>query len=772
LLGAFKTFLISSGVGAEDHGLMFSTGSNGIAGAALGETLIVYDENTQEFSRLHDLAILTSPFNFPYSDISSIPVEVDDDWVYIANLRRMQKYTRVEGGSITTYYNPGGNTRAIFRISRDESQGLTFDNMGTVSGTSLDLTNFVCIEKGSSGDVYAGGSFATISSVSNTKRIAKWNATTKSWQALSTGIGSEAISTSTWVTSIAFSADDSIYASYNKGTSSEIYHYGGTSWALIGTANSTTVLLELDEDENLVAAGNFTAIGGLTASRVAVYDTAGLTWSIPDAYDKGFNGAVRGLFLGPTGQDMYFVGNFTTARGVSATYAARRIAGTTAWVDLGVGFGDVPADVSVSEGGNFFAAQTLSVTNTRFRYRDSLGGTGSFLDRDKHAPTRIVGESGLSNRHTLKSRNGKTCMFVPAGDFVFGLGKSDNTAEGYSWKEMDDGEFNISSKLSKSSNPGNFKFDDDSSVKTLYGNFQVGNIFRWNPNTKSWSLFVDTNGPVRDMQRIGSNLFFCGDGNFRNMVNFITRWNGSTFNQMGTGLNGGGNTLASDGTNLFVGGAFTTAGGTTVNRIAKWDGLSWSAMNTGTVGVNNTVIGTVWDSVDSKLYAVGAFTTAGGTAANRVAVWDSATSIWSPLGTGLNNTCYDIVLDPEGRKLYMCGLFTTANGSAANRVVGWDIATSSFFNVGSSTFFSSAVASLDAVRYLHWDSERKRLYLSGGFRLSSSGRFFSGIAYWDGTSWNPVKSESAVSWDNSGGSRHCGRVLSFNLKDVGEYDAL
>jgi hypothetical protein len=35
------------------------------------------------------------------------------------------------------------------------------------------------------------------------------------------------------------------------------------------------------------------------------------------------------------------------------------------------------------------------------------------------------------------------------------------------------------------------------------------------------------------------------------------------------------------GGNLYAGGSFTTAGGTTVNRIARWNGTSWSALGTG-----------------------------------------------------------------------------------------------------------------------------------------------------------------------------------------------
>jgi hypothetical protein len=39
--------------------------------------------------------------------------------------------------------------------------------------------------------------------------------------------------------------------------------------------------------------------------------------------------------------------------------------------------------------------------------------------------------------------------------------------------------------------------------------------------------------------------------------------------------------LAVSGTNLYVGGGFTTAGEVTANYIAKWNGSAWSALGSG-----------------------------------------------------------------------------------------------------------------------------------------------------------------------------------------------
>ncbi len=60
---------------------------------------------------------------------------------------------------------------------------------------------------------------------------------------------------------------------------------------------------------------------------------------------------------------------------------------------------------------------------------------------------------------------------------------------------------------------------------------------------------------------------------------------GTSWSALGTGMNNIVRALAMDSNgNLYAGGDFTTAGGTTVNKIAKWNGTSWSALGTGTSG--------------------------------------------------------------------------------------------------------------------------------------------------------------------------------------------
>lgn len=87
----------------------------------------------------------------------------------------------------------------------------------------------------------------------------------------------------------------------------------------------------------------------------------------------------------------------------------------------------------------------------------------------------------------------------------------------------------------------------------------------------------------------------------------IASWNGTTWDSLGNGLNGGVWNLAEHNGQLFASGDFTASGtDTTIYRIAKWDGLSWSPIDT-THRINSAgqmisfngslIIGNVWDTI-------------------------------------------------------------------------------------------------------------------------------------------------------------------------------
>src|SRR6185503_7104233 len=106
----------------------------------------------------------------------------------------------------------------------------------------------------------------------------------------------------------------------------------------------------------------------------------------------------------------------------------------------------------------------------------------------------------------------------------------------------------------------------------------------------------------------------------------------NTWNALGSGLNGLVYAIAVDGTDIYVGGQFTDAGGNAnADRIAKWNGTSWSALGS---GLNGVVYSIAVRGTD--IYVGGDFTDVGGDSnIDYVAQWNGST--WSSLGNGLNN---------------------------------------------------------------------------------------------------------------------------------------
>lgn len=143
------------------------------------------------------------------------------------------------------------------------------------------------------------------------------------------------------------------------------------------------------------------------------------------------------------------------------------------------------------------------------------------------------------------------------------------------------------------------------------------------------------------------DVLSCSSGNVR--VNNIAKWNGSAWAPLGFGLNNSVNALAVIGNDIYVGGASTQicgnancdSGNTPVNYLAKWSTVSnsWSAVSNGT---SAAVVALAVNGTD--LYVGGAFSQVCGNAAcnsgnlqvNSIAKWNG--SNWSALNYGLSGS--------------------------------------------------------------------------------------------------------------------------------------
>ncbi|MCB8981451.1 MAG: hypothetical protein H6657_28940 [Ardenticatenaceae bacterium] len=199
-------------------------------------------------------------------------------------------------------------------------------------------------------------------------------------------------------------------------------------------------------------------------------------------------------------------------------------------------------------------------------------------------------------------------------------------------------------------------------------------------------------------------------------ADYLAKWDGTDWSALGS--NGAGDgalnsyvlTLLVDGSDVYVGGAFTNVNnnGTAVNTadyLAKWDGTNWSAL--GNDGAGNGAIpskSTPYIAAlalnGSELFAGGGFfdLNNGGSVlpqADYIAKWDTGTSAWSSLGTVANGSLVNGYTASQvnaiavvGTAVYVGGLFSNVSNHGINipeadYIVKWDTLTENWSALGS-----------------------------------------------------------------------------------------
>ena len=222
---------------------------------------------------------------------------------------------------------------------------------------------------------------------------------------------------------------------------------------------------------------------------------------------------------------------------------------------------------------------------------------------------------------------------------------------------------------------------------------------------------------VCDVVYDGTSLF--AGGSFTNAggvaVNRMAKWDGTSWTNLGSGMDHVVFTLAHDGTNLFAGGFFTSPG----HSVAKWNGSSWIGLGSGMVGSARSVDALTY--YGTNLYASGGFTNAGGVTANRVAMWNGTS--WTNLGSGLNYSGQAMAHD--GTNLYVGG---GGARSGPKYVAKW--------NGSSWTSLGSGMNS--DVRALVYAGTN--LYAGGSFTNAGGVAANNHVAMWNGTSWTNLGS--------------------------------
>jgi hypothetical protein len=175
--------------------------------------------------------------------------------------------------------------------------------------------------------------------------------------------------------------------------------------------------------------------------------------------------------------------------------------------------------------------------------------------------------------------------------------------------------------------------------------------------------------------------------------------------------------LAPDGT-LYAVGDFTTIGGTSANRVARWNGSTWTALGTGLSGT-----GLDLDfGPNGTLYVVGSFATAGGTGVNNIASWNG--SAWSAMGSGFDTTARAVRVGTNGY-VYAAGQFGLSGATPVDGVAQW--------NGSAWSAMSTGLGGL-AIGYALEIAPNGYVYLGGSF-TTAGGTTVNNIARWNGSAW-------------------------------------
>ena len=302
-------------------------------------------------------------------------------------------------------------------------------------------------------------------------------------------------------------------------------------------------------------------------------------WS---ALGSGITGVISSIAI-DSSDNIYAVGQFTSAGGVSANNIAKWNPNTRTWSALTSGLNDYVESIAVDSSNNVYVGG----------YFTSAGGVpvNNIAKWNPNTNTWSALTSGINNQ-----------------TFSIAIDSVDNVYVG--------GQF------------------------TTAGGVSAKNIAKWNPNTSTWSaLGSGTNTGagigVYSVAIDSVNNVYIG-GSFTTAggvpVNYIAKWNPntSTWSALGNGLTTtdvffGVFSIAIDSlNNVYAGGYFTTAGDVSANYIAKWNPNTsiWSALGNGlTGGGTNNRAGSIGIDSTNNLYVAGVFTTAGTVPANNIAKW-------------------------------------------------------------------------------------------------------------------------------------------------------
>lgn len=620
-----------------------------------------------------------------------------------------------------------------------------YSSLNSINGNILpDTCNF--IKRSSSGDLYACSSV----------NVYRWDSINSLWVRLGKGFTGGIVNTMT------ITADGTIYVGGSMTQSGGItvnsiakYNSINDSFEAIGGLNvgvnsSASVNVITADGNDLYIGGSFTTAGAVLVNRVTRYISATDTfYPLNSGGNPGVTNTVRAIAIASTG-DVYIGGSFNAAGVISMLFITR-------YTPTGLGTGTFAA-LSSSNGVNgevnaitintFSGVETVYIGGA-FTIAGGVigfGGIASYTlisNAFTKIPNDVVGGFGgdsplvrtiaVDSNNNIYAGGGMTSRALDVAS-VSRIAKFNGT----NWIPLREG-------LSSSCNSIELESSGSDTIVYAAGAFLLAD----NNSSNFISKFYDTSDPLDSKwEAIGdpSNITnpsltvfstaVKSDGTFYVATSSsILTWNSSVNRWINIipSLTGSFNfiLISKDQQFLYAAGNFIQIGLITLNRIAKYEFATqiWSPLSADVTfpagGFDNTCNILIHSKIenDETIYIGGNFTSAKGITYNRVASYDPDSDSFSALGNGLNNSCNILAIDSVGN-VYAGGIFSEADTTPVNNIAKWDGFSWSALGAGLN----------DTCNALIVDSE-DNLYAGGNFNLSGTIELNS-VGKWDGTSWS------------------------------------
>lgn len=264
------------------------------------------------------------------------------------------------------------------------------------------------------------------------------------------------------------------------------------------------------------------------------------------------------------------------------------------------------------------------------------------------------------------------------------------------------------------------------------------NIFDFASNTRTVKGGFD--GAIRALAASPDGSVIYVGGNFTTAGGVsspgVVQYNVSagTFTSINSSISGGGGVyslaVAPDGT-LYVGGQFSTIDVLTVNGIARRSPAGvWTKLTSGTGIEVGTIAQALKIGSDGYLYIGGSFQNVDSVSYAFIVRYSLSAGTFSAMGSGMNLDVYTIAIGSNGL-VYIGGDFTTSGGVTTNGLTSWNGVAFSPLGSGVTHPSNAVVRSIDF-------TPQGELYIVGSFTAADGITVPSGMAVWNGSSLRPI----------------------------------